>query len=77
MVPRLSSLDLSFNGLTEVPELLENIPDLRNLEISHNRVSRITGDEPGKINNLNRSQFAQQYFAQNDENYWMCARNIF
>ena len=53
VVPRLSFLDLSFNGLTEVPELMENIPDLRNLKISHNRVSRITGDELGNINNLN------------------------
>ena len=70
VVPRLSSLDLSFNGLTEVPELLENIPDLRNLDISHNRVSRITGDEPGKINNLNRSQFAARWMGDTALKWW-------
>ena len=40
---QLKSLDLSYNSLTEMPDMVENIPHLQDLRMSHNRISRITG----------------------------------
>ena len=56
----LSSLDLSHNQLAEVPRLGAGAGALETLNISHNRISRITGGHHRNTWHISRIESSMQ-----------------